>query len=142
MKKRVLYGTAIVLLVISVVLVVWQGSFNLGEYGPTDAQQTFIFWAVFTLIFLLMVTLGFILVKNGVKLYVERQSNREGSRIKTKLVIGALALTFMPVLFQVLFNYQVLSANLNHWFSAPVDAYRKTFLNFSNVLTHELGDEA
>ena len=142
MKKRVLYGSAIVLLVISVILVVWQGSFNLGEYGPTDAQQTFIFWAVFTLIFLLMVTLGFILVRTGVKLYVERQSNREGSRIKTKLVIGALALTFMPVLFQVLFNYQVLSANLNKWFSAPVDAYRKTILTLSTAFPKELAQQA
>ena len=42
MKKRVLYGTAIVLLAISVALMVWLGSFNLGEYGPSDPQQTFL----------------------------------------------------------------------------------------------------
>ncbi len=142
MKKRAIYAAAIVILAISIALVVWQGSFNLGEYGPSDAQQTVIYWAVFTLIFLLMVTLGFILAKNGVKLYVERQSNREGSRIKTKLVVGALTLTFLPVVFQVLFNYEVLSANLNHWFSAPVNAYRKTFLNLSSVFGKELAQRA
>ena len=64
---------------------IWQGSFDFGGYGPNDPAQTFIFWAVSILIFLLMVTLGFMLVRIGVKLYIERRSNREGSRIKTKL---------------------------------------------------------
>src|SRR6266545_4299179 len=104
MKKRLLYGSGIVLLAISVILVIWQGSFKFGEYGPSDPTQTFVFWAISTLTFLLMVTLGFMLVKTGVKLYIERQSNREGSHIKSKLVAGALALTFMPVFFLVLFS--------------------------------------
>ena len=142
MKRRVLYGTAIVLLVISVVLVVWLGSFNLGEYGPSNPQQTFLFWAVAILIFILMVTLGFILVRTGVKLYVERQSNREGSRIKTKLVVGALALSFMPVFFMVLFSYQILNVNLQRWLMEPVDAERRTFIELANVFQRELSQQA
>jgi PAS domain S-box-containing protein len=142
MKKRVLYGTAIVLLVISVGLVVWLGSFNLGEFGPSDPQQTFLFWAVAILIFILMVTLGFILVRTGVKLYVERQSNREGSRIKTKLVVGALALSFMPVFFLVLFSYQILNVNLQRWLMEPIDAERRTFIELANVFQRELSQQA
>src|SRR5438105_2301153 len=60
MKKRLWYGFAIVLLVISVILVVSQGSFTLGQYQPVDPHRTFIFWALSSLIFILMVTLGFI----------------------------------------------------------------------------------
>jgi two-component system nitrogen regulation sensor histidine kinase NtrY len=142
MKKRLLYGTALVLLLISVVLVVWQGSFNLGQYGPADPEQTFIFWAVSTLIILLMVTLGFILVRTAVKLYVERQSNREGSRIKTKLVLGALALSFMPVFFLVLFSYEILNVNLQRWFTAPVEAEGIAFRDIALALKREVRDEA
>jgi two-component system, NtrC family, nitrogen regulation sensor histidine kinase NtrY len=142
MKKRVLYGTAIVLLAISVVLVVWLGSFNPGEYGPSDPQQTFLFWALFTLIVILMVTLGFILVRTGVKLYVERQSNREGSRIKTKLVVGALALSFMPAFFLVLFSYLILNVNLQRWLLAPGDAERRVFIEMEHRFTQELGQQA
>ena len=142
MKRRALYGTAIVLLVISVVLVVWLGSFNLGEFGPSNPQQTFLFWAVAILIFILMVTLGFILVRTGVKLYVERQSNREGSRIKTKLVVGALALSFMPVFFMVLFSYQILNVNLQRWLMEPVDAERRTFIELANVFQRELSQQS
>jgi len=98
MRKRHLFGAGLVLLVILLVLVEWQVSFDFGEYAPTNAAQTFAFWAVSTLIFLLTVTLGFMLFREGVKLYLERQRNREGSRIKTKLVLGALALSFVPYL--------------------------------------------
>ena len=77
------------------------------------------FWAVSTLIFLLTVTLGFMLFRDTVKLYLERQRNREGSRIKTKLVFGALALSLLPVVFLVLFSYVILNRNVEKWFSAP-----------------------
>ena len=121
MKRGFLYGSGAVLLAISVTLVVWQGSFDFGPYGPTNPTQTFILWAVSTLTFLLMVTLGFMLFRTGIKLYIERRSNREGSRIKTKLVIGALALTILPVSFLVLFSVQVLNRNLDKWFSRPAE---------------------
>lgn len=141
MKKRLLNTLAIVVLAISVVLVVWQGSFNLGDYGPADLTQTFVYWAASSLVFVLMVTLGFILFRTGVKLYVERRSNRVGSRIKTKLVIGALALTSMPVFFLVLFSVYVLNFNLDKWFSRPVDAERVTFGQISLLLKNEVRDK-
>ena len=62
-------------------------------------------WATFILIFVLMVTLGFILFRELVKLYIARQSNQEGSRIRTKLVLGALTLTCVPAFFLVLFSF-------------------------------------
>jgi len=142
MKNRLLYGSGLVLLIISATLVIWQGSFDFGGYAPTDPGQTFIFWAVSTLIFLLMVTLGFMLVRIGVKLYIERRSNREGSRIKTKLVIGALALSFMPVFFMVLFSYYVLNRNLEKWFTRPVERERVAFVNIAKALTGEAREKA
>ena len=93
MRKRLFYWFASVLLVISVVLVVWQGSFRLWKFGPSNAGQTFIFWAVSTLIFILMVTVGWILAREFIKLYVARQAKRLGSRIRTKLVVGAMLLS-------------------------------------------------
>jgi two-component system, NtrC family, nitrogen regulation sensor histidine kinase NtrY len=137
MKNRLLYGSGLLLLIVSATLVIWQGSFDFGVYAPIDPAQTFIFWAVSTLIFLLMVTLGFMLVRIFVKLYIERRSNREGSRIKTKLVIGALALSFMPVFFMVLFSYYVLNRNLEKWFARPVEKERVAFVKIAKVLTDE-----
>src|SRR3982751_3289865 len=112
MRKRVIYGPAVLVMVILVVLLVLQSSFSFGDCGPTSPQQTYLVWAVSTLIFLLTVTLGFMLFRNFVKLYIERHSNREGSRIRTKLVLGALALSVTPVVFLVVYSYSILNHNL------------------------------
>ena len=66
MRKRYLIWSGIALLAILVTLVIWQVSFSFGGYGPADAAQTFVFWAVSTLVFLLTVTLGFLLFRTGV----------------------------------------------------------------------------
>ena len=141
MKKRLLYGSAVVLLVISVLLVVWQGSFNLGRFEPADPGQTVIFWAISSLIFVLMVTLGWILFRTGVKLFVERQANREGSRIRTKLVLGALTLSIVPVFFLVLFSVNVLNRNIAAWFMRPVDQQMRLFVDVALMLRKEMRDE-
>jgi two-component system, NtrC family, nitrogen regulation sensor histidine kinase NtrY len=137
-KRRILYGLGTVLLALSVTLVVWQGSFDFGEYAPQNPTQTFIFWAVSTLTFFLMVTVGFILFRTAVKLYVERRSNREGSRIKTKLVVGALALSFLPVFFLVLFSVHVLNRNLDKWFGRPVEMEHNAYVELAEAFRTEL----
>src|SRR5262245_4892916 len=104
MRTRFLYGSGIVLLAILTAIVIWQVSFTIDEY-PRDLGQTFIFWAVSTLVFILTLTLGFILIRTGIKLYIGRRQNREGTRIESKLYFGALALSFMPVCFLVVFSY-------------------------------------
>ncbi len=141
MNKRVLFGIGVVVLAVSVLLVVWQGSFNMGRIGPTNPNQTFIFWAMSILIFVLMVTLGFILFKELVKIYIARQSNREGSRIRTKLVVGALALSCVPVFCLVLFSFEVLNRSLERWFTNPVDNQVKLFVNAARLLRREMQDE-
>jgi PAS domain S-box-containing protein len=141
MKKRLLLGIGVVLLAISVILVVWQGSFNMGNIGPTNPSQTFVFWAISILIFVLMVTLGFILFRDLVKLYIARQSKVLGSRIQTKLVLGALALSCVPVFCLVLFSFEVLNRSVERWFTNPVDQEVKVFVDAARNLKREMRDE-
>jgi two-component system, NtrC family, nitrogen regulation sensor histidine kinase NtrY len=142
MRKRVVYGSGTILLAILVALVVWQGSFDFGDFGPSSPEQTFTLWAVSTLIFILTVTLGFMLARNFIKLYVERHSNREGSRIRTKLVLGALALTFTPVVFLVIFSVNVVNRNLDKWFSRPAEDIRLDLIKVGNAIDQESRDKA
>src|SRR5690349_24727242 len=121
MRKRLFYSFASVLLAISVVLVVWQGSFRLRDFEPSNPSQTLILWAVSTLIFVLMVTVGWILAREFIKLYVARRANQPGSRIRTKLVFGAILLSCVPVFFLALWIFEVLNVNLHAWFTNPVD---------------------
>jgi two-component system nitrogen regulation sensor histidine kinase NtrY len=142
MRKRYLFASGLVLLAILLALVMWQVSFNFGEYGPADTAQTFVFWAVSTLIFLLTVTLGFMLFRTGVKLYFERQKDSEGSRIKTKLVLGALALSLLPVAFLVLFSYGVLNRTIGQWFTRPAEGVKFSLIDTGVALGDEVQHRA
>jgi PAS domain S-box-containing protein len=129
MRKRYLFGAGLVVLTILLSLVVWQESFNFGDYGPSNAAETTAFWAVSTIVLILTVTLGFMLFRTAVKLYLERQSNREGSRIKSKFVFGALALSVLPVAFLFVFSYDILNRNVDKWFSRPTEAIQVQLLD-------------
>jgi two-component system, NtrC family, nitrogen regulation sensor histidine kinase NtrY len=138
MRKRLIYSFASVLLAICVVLVVWEGSVRIRSTNPT---QTFIFWAISILTFVVMVTLGWIVFHTGVKLYMERQANREGSRIRTKLVLGALMLVSAPVVCLVLGSYFVFSYNMKAWFTEPMQKQVDTFTEMAGMFHQEMQDE-
>ena len=141
MRKRLIFGSGVLLLAILVTLVVWQGSFNLSPFAPSSLQQTYLFWAVSTLIFVLTVTLGFILFRTAVRLYIERQNNRPGSHIKSKLIGGALALSVLPVFFLVLWSVSVLNRNLESWFSRPARNINTDLSQVANALDREERDK-
>jgi two-component system, NtrC family, nitrogen regulation sensor histidine kinase NtrY len=138
-KRRILAGLAV--LAILLTLVVWQVSFKVTD-APANAAQTVAFWAISTLIFVLTVTLGFMLFRTFVKLYLERRRNREGSRLKSKFVLGALALTFLPVVFLVLFGYGILNRTLDKWFSRPAEGVRIELIDTAVALGDEVQGRA
>jgi PAS domain S-box-containing protein len=140
MRKRVMLGSLVVLLSILASLVVSQGSFNLGAFAPAPStvQETYLFWAVSTLIFILTVTLGFMLFRTVVKLYIERQTNRPGSHIKSKLIGGALALSVLPVFFLVLWSVSVLNRNLDKWFSRPAETMDVDLKQIASAFNREV----
>jgi len=137
-RKRYLYISGVVLLAILLTLVVWQQAFSFGEYAPASAAQTFVFWAVSTLIFLLTVTLSFMLFREGVKLYIARQSHREGSRIRSKLALGALALSLLPVVFFLAFSWGILNRTIAKWFSRPGEGIRTSLVETAQALDDEV----
>ncbi len=80
-------------------------------------------WALFLLdslcglgIVLLCITLW----RQVLKLYAERRANVLGAKFRTKLVIGALGLSLLPVFFMYIFNQALMNVSLQSWFSQPV----------------------
>ena len=134
MGKRYLYAAAIAVLTVLLALLVWQGSFTVGDFGPSSVGQIYIFWAVSSLVFLLTVTVGFLLFRAGVKLYIERQQDQEGSHIKTKLVAGSLMVSMLPVIFMVIWSVQILNRTIDKWFSRPAQNIRLNLIEVGESL--------
>ncbi len=105
-------------------LVFSQQAFNL-TLRPTTSEQALIFVALSTLIFLLLIALTFVLVRNLAKLYTERRTGKLGSKFRTRMVVGALALSLTPVIFLFLFAYGLMNRSIDKWFSRPVEELRE-----------------
>ncbi len=117
-KHPFAFSAAASIFLLLLALLVWQGSFSF-PFGPTDSHETILLSAISIIIFILLAALAFILFRDAIKLYIDRQNQREGSRIRSKLLFGALLLTIAPTLFSALFNYGVLNRTLDKWFSLP-----------------------
>src|SRR3990172_6235933 len=113
--------TASVIVLLLVVSVFGLTSLNLPFIRPSGPSEIILLFVLSTVIFLSLVIFGFILFRSLLKLYIERRANRLGSKFKTKLVFGALALSVAPVFFLFLFSYSLLNRTLDKWFSRPFE---------------------
>jgi two-component system nitrogen regulation sensor histidine kinase NtrY len=104
-------------------LVFSQQAFNL-TLRPTTSEQALIYGALSALIFLLFIALTFVLLRNLAKLYTERRAGKLGSKFRTRMVVGALALSFTPVIFLFAFAYGLMNRSIDKWFSRPVEELR------------------
>ena len=134
MRRRLASAAAALSFLFLLALLIWQGSFRI-SYAPANLSETIILWAVSTLIFLLTVLVAFLLFRAGVKVYIDRRRNKEGSRIRSKLLLGALVLTLAPALFSVLFSGFVLNRHLDVWFSRPAQNALRTLNQSYKELT-------
>lgn len=137
MRRHLAFVAAALCFVFLLGLLIWQGSFRI-QYSPSDRSETVVVWAVSTVIFLLTVALAFMLFRAGVKAYIDRQRNREGSRIRSKLLMGALVLTLTPTLFYVVFSVYVLNRHLDTWFGAPSRNIRADLNYLDSALRQEM----
>lgn len=97
----------------------WQTSLDFGDFRPDNATDTFVLWGVSTLVVIGTIALAFVVVRNLLKVYVERRENKLGSHIKTKLVVASLALSAAPLAVHVTYSIVLLNRNVDKWFSQP-----------------------
>jgi two-component system nitrogen regulation sensor histidine kinase NtrY len=136
-EPRARRNTLVILLSVGVFLsfflVLSQASFNLTFMHPNASPL--VFAALSALIFLLLVALTFVLLRTLLKLFAERRGGVLGSKFRTKMVVGALALSFAPVIFLFLFAYGLMNRSIDKWFSAPVEEVREDTEVVSKLLS-------
>jgi two-component system, NtrC family, nitrogen regulation sensor histidine kinase NtrY len=123
-------------------LVFSQQAFNLKRLSPDSAQQTLVLVALSALVFLLLVVLTFVLFRNLVKLYAERRLGVLGSRLRTRMVIGALLLSFAPAIVMFMFSYGLMNRSIDKWFSMPVHELQQDSGRVGTLLSDYAGDNA
>ncbi len=119
-----------------------QQAFDLTFLRPTTSEQTLIFSALSALIFLLLVALMVVLVRTLLKLISETRGGVLGSKFRTKMVLGALVLSFGPVLFLFMFAYGLMNRSIDKWFSRPIEEVRQDTAQVGSMLASYALDNA
>src|SRR6202167_3276286 len=122
-RKRVIIPLTVAVFFLLAILVS-QTAFNETMLRPGTNQQTVVFYALSLLISLLFVALTFVLARNLLKLLAERRLGVLGSKFRTRMVVGALLLSFVPVMVMYWFAYGLMNRSIDKWFSTPVEEVR------------------
>jgi two-component system nitrogen regulation sensor histidine kinase NtrY len=80
-----------------------------------------ILYALSTFIVAALLVFGLILTRSMLRLWAERRAHQPGSRFKTKMVLGAIAVSFLPVIFLFFVSYALLNRTLVLWFPRPLE---------------------
>jgi two-component system nitrogen regulation sensor histidine kinase NtrY len=111
-------------------------AFRLSFLRPNSSGQIFLFTALSVVVFLLFVTLLLLLLRNILKLLADERSRVLGSRLRSRMLIGAVLLSFAPALFMFLFSFLLMNRSIDRWFSQPVAELRDNSTRIALELAH------
>jgi nitrogen fixation/metabolism regulation signal transduction histidine kinase len=109
-------------------------AFNTQLPKPATTQQIVIFTGLSIVAFLLFVTVLILLVRNVLKLYADQRSRVMGTRLRTRMLWGAVLVSLIPIASMYAFSYLLLNRAVDRWFSQPVTEMRDD----SNSVAREL----
>jgi nitrogen fixation/metabolism regulation signal transduction histidine kinase len=141
-RNKVIIPVAIGLVLLFAVLFALT-SFDLPQaLNPDTNQQLLLFAFLAVLIFVLFLALTFVLVRNVLKLFAERRLGILGSKFRTRLLVGSLLLSFLPVIGMFFFAYVLMNRSIDKWFSTPVEEVRRDTATMASLLSQYAAQNA
>ena len=118
MRIRLILGG--ILLTVLLAAVFTLGSLDV-PIEPGTWREMLDFFAVSCFIFAGFLVFGLIFVRSFVRLRMERSKAQLGVRFKTKMVLGAVAVSLVPAIFMFFVSYALLNRTLGRWFPRPLE---------------------
>ena len=109
-------------------------AFKLEFLSPATTEQIVIFTALSAVAFIAFVAVLVLLVRNVLKLYADQKSKVMGSRLRTRMLWGAVLVSLLPISFMFFFSYGLMNRAVERWFQQPVNELRDD----SNRMAQEL----
>jgi len=117
-RNRLLLAGVILTLLLAAV-------FTLGSldtpFEPRNWRDVLTLYAVSSFITAALIVFALILSRTLLRLWAERSREQLGARFKTKMVVGAVAISLLPVLFMFFVSYSLLNRTLARWFPRPIE---------------------
>ncbi len=99
-------------------------AFSLKFLNPATTSEIVVFTGLSALAFVLFVTVLVLLVRNVLKLYADQRSRVMGTRLRTRMLWGAVLVSLVPIIFMAIFSYGLMNRAVDRWFSQPVTEMR------------------
>jgi two-component system, NtrC family, nitrogen regulation sensor histidine kinase NtrY len=117
-RLRLILGGILLSLLLAAVFTL--GSLDL-PIEPASWREMIDFYAVSCFIFAAFLVFGLIFVRSFVRLRLEHTRAQLGARFKTKMVLGAVAVSLLPAIFMFFVSYALLNRTLGRWFPRPLE---------------------
>jgi hypothetical protein len=102
--------------------------------NPVSTVEGLLFIFLSLVAFILFVAVLVLLVRNVLKLYADQRSQVIGTRLRTRMLWGAVLVSVIPLVFMFLFSYGLMNRAVDRWFSQNPNEMR----NDSTRLAMEL----
>lgn len=130
------------LALVTLLFLLAENAFNLKFLSPDNSGSILLFTALSGLSFLLFLMLVVLLLRNILKLYASGQSRVLGSRLRVRMLLGALLLSVVPAFFMLSFNYLLMNRSIDRWFSQPVVHLRDESMQLAMEMSRYAADNA
>jgi two-component system nitrogen regulation sensor histidine kinase NtrY len=98
---------------------------NVRFLNPETAGETLAFTGLNVVVFLLLLALLILLLRNILKIYADQSSSALGARLRTRMVLGAVLIALTPAVFMFLFSFQLMNRSIDRWFSPNTSELRE-----------------
>jgi PAS domain S-box-containing protein len=115
-RRRVLLWILGIFVALLLAVIVSQQLWLWTVIRPDSASETLLLYALSTLNFVAFVVFSFIFVRNLLKLRRERHERQLGSKVKTRLLVYFISISFLPITAMAVFSYLFLNRSLEKWF--------------------------
>lgn len=119
-KQRWGLGIGGILLTLLLAAVFTFGSLDV-PFHPKSWREVMVLYAVSSLVTAALLVFLLILGRTTLRLWVERRREQLGARFKTKMVVGAVALSLLPIVFMFIVSYSLINRSLLLWFPKPLE---------------------
>ena len=93
--------------------------------NPETSGETLAFTGLTVVVFLLLLVLLLLLLRNILKVYADQSSSALGTRLRTRMVVGAALIAVTPAVFMFLFSFQLMNRSIDRWFSPNTSQLRE-----------------
>ncbi len=135
-RKRIWFTIIFCLFLIPLLIVVEKRLYQVGTLEFPVSGNVLVFILInFNVLLLLLII--FLVLRNLAQLIFERKSNLAGSRLRTKLVVSFVSLSFIPTVLLFFVALQFVSTSMDYWFNINVEESLEDSLDIARSVYDE-----